>query len=90
VDDEEIRDAVAGLGPDAEVDTARQLVARRLAATSGQPPQARMRKLAGMLARKGYPPGLAFRVIREAMEAEGVNGGLEEEIAFDDSEIDTE
>ncbi len=24
-----------------------------------------------MLARKGYPPGLAFRVIREALEAEG-------------------
>ena len=24
-----------------------------------------------MLARKGYPPGLAFRVIREALEREG-------------------
>jgi hypothetical protein len=24
-----------------------------------------------MLARKGYPPGLAFRLIREAMQREG-------------------
>jgi len=86
VDDEEIREAVAGLGPDAEVDTARQLVARRLAATKEQPPEARMRKLAGMLARKGYPPGLAFRVIREALEAEGADGDLGdlgEEPSFD-------
>ena len=27
-----------------------------------------MRKLVGMLARKGYPPGLAFRVVKEAMD----------------------
>ncbi|MFP8962884.1 recombination regulator RecX, partial [Streptomyces nanhaiensis] len=26
---------------------------------------------AGMLARKGYPEGLALRVVREALEAEG-------------------
>jgi len=90
VDDEEIREAVAGLGPDAEVDTARQLVASRLAATRGQRPEARMRRLAGMLARKGYPPGLAFRVIREALEAEGADGVLGEEPYFDDPDIDTE
>jgi regulatory protein len=27
-----------------------------------------MRKLVGMLARKGYPPGLAFRVVKEAVQ----------------------
>jgi regulatory protein len=90
VDDEEIREAVAALGADTEVDTARQLVASRLTATRGQPPQARIRRLAGMLARKGYPPGLAFRVIREALEAEGVDGDLGEELIFDDPDIDTE
>jgi len=84
VDDEEIREAVAGLGPEAEADTARRLVAGKLAATRGQPAQARVRRLAGMLARKGYPPGLAFRVIREAMEAEGTDVGIEEEVVFDD------
>jgi regulatory protein len=84
VDDEEIREAVAGLGPDAEVATARQLVERKLAATRGQPAQARTRRLAGMLARKGYPPGLAYRVIREAMEAEGVDAVLDDEPPIDD------
>ncbi len=29
-----------------------------------------MRKLVGMLARKGYSPGLAFRVVREAMDTD--------------------
>jgi regulatory protein len=78
VDEEEIREAVAGLGPDAEVATARRLVRQKLASTAGLPPEARARRLAGMLARKGYPPGLAFRVIREAMEAEGAGAALGE------------
>jgi regulatory protein len=90
VDDEEIREAVADLGPDADVTTARELVARKLAATKGQPAQARVRRLAGMLARKGYSPALAFRVIREAMEAEGADADLEEEPSFDDPYFDTE
>src|SRR5215472_1420284 len=78
VEDEEIREAVAGLGPDAEADTAKRLVEQKLASTAGLPPEARTRRLAGMLARKGYPPGLAFRVIREAMEAEGADTALGE------------
>jgi regulatory protein len=88
VDDGQIRDAVDQLGPDAEAETARLLVRRKLAATQGQPPDARTRRLAGMLARKGYPPGLAFRVIREALEAEGIEAGAIEaegtEIQLDD------
>jgi regulatory protein len=84
VDDNEIREAVAELGPDAEVATARRLVEQKLASTGGLPPEVRTRRLAGMLARKGYPPGLAFRVIREAMEAEGTDTTLGEEPSFDD------
>ena len=90
VDDEEIREAVAGLGPDADVITARELVARKLAATKGQPAPTRVRRLAGMLARKGYPPGLAFRVIREAMEAEGTYANVGEELPVDEAYSDTE
>ena len=29
-----------------------------------------MRRLVGLLARKGYPAGLAYRVVREALEQE--------------------
>jgi regulatory protein len=90
VDAGEIRDAIEELGPDAEVATARKLVAQRLAGTRGESAQARTRRLAGMLARKGYPPGLAFRVIREAMEAEGVDVALGEEPYFDDPDAYTE
>jgi regulatory protein len=90
VDSGEIRDAIEELGPDAEVATARKLVAQRLAGTRGEPAQARTRRLAGMLARKGYPPGLAFRVIREAMEAEGVDVAPGEEPYFDDPDAYTE
>ena len=90
VDSGEIRDAIEELGPAAEVSTARKLVAQRLAGTRGEPAQARTRRLAGMLARKGYPPGLAFRVIREAMEAEGADAAPGEEPYFDDPDIYTE
>lgn len=89
VDDDQICEAVDELGPDAEVETARQLVARRLAATQGEPAQARTRRLAGMLARKGYPPGLAFRVIREALEAEGADAAaLIGDVPFDEEPPD--
>ena len=90
IDSGEIRDAIEELGPAAEVSTARKLVAQRLACTRGEPAQARTRRLAGMLARKGYPPGLAFRVIREALEAEGADAALEEEPYFDHPDMCTE
>jgi regulatory protein len=76
VDAEDISVAVEAVDPDQEAATARQLVERKLAATYGQPHDARVRRVAGMLARKGYPVGLAFRLIREALEQEG--SGLED------------
>ena len=30
-----------------------------------------VRRLSGMLARKGYPPGVAFRVVREELDSAG-------------------
>jgi regulatory protein len=81
---DEIRAAIdEQLGPDAEAGAARRLVAGRLAATRGLPPEQRTRRLAGLLARKGYPAGLAFRVIREALEAEGEAAFPEDEPSFD-------
>src|SRR5690349_560527 len=71
IQNDEIREAVDALDPEQEVDTARRLVERKLASNRGRPPEARARQAAGMLARKGYPPGLAFRLIREAMQEEG-------------------
>jgi regulatory protein len=70
VDEPTLREAVDDLDPDAELTRARELVARRLAGTKGLPVEARVRRLAGMLARKGYPAGLAMRVVREALAGE--------------------
>ena len=64
VDDEIVRDAVAELDPDEEAATARSLVRRKLPATRGLTADARVRRLAGMLARKGYGAGLAFRIVQ--------------------------
>jgi regulatory protein len=68
VADEEVRAAVGTLKPEDEDEAARRLVAKRIAATRGRPLPARARSLLGMLARKGYPAGLAARVVREALE----------------------
>ncbi|MFJ2030986.1 recombination regulator RecX [Streptosporangium sp. NPDC087985] len=70
VDEDTVKEAVGQLDSDQEVETARRLVARKLSSTRGLEPAARTRRLAGMLARKGYGPGLAFRVVREALESE--------------------
>jgi regulatory protein len=83
VDSEEIREAVDALDPEQEVATARRLVEQKMASTRGRPPEARARQAAGMLARKGYPPGLAFRLIREAMQQEGTGLDLDADAYLD-------
>jgi regulatory protein len=70
---EDIKAAVGGLDPEREIATARGLVAQRLASTRGQPLDARVRRLTGLLARKGYAPGIAYRVVREALRQEGLD-----------------
>ncbi|MFC7588703.1 recombination regulator RecX [Nonomuraea antimicrobica] len=72
VDGDLVNEAVERLDPDQEEETARRLVERKVSGTRSLDPQTRTRRLAGMLARKGYPSGLAFRVIREALEQEGI------------------
>jgi regulatory protein len=62
--------ALGTLDDETQEGTARSLVRRRLAATRGLAPDVRTRRLLGMLARKGYPAGLAARVIREEIGAE--------------------
>ena len=71
---DDIEAALSELSPDVELETARELIARRLPGTAGMPVPARMRRLVGVLARKGYSGGLAYRVVREALEAEDGDG----------------
>jgi regulatory protein len=73
VDSGDIQAAVARLDPEQEVATARSLVVSRLAATRGHPTPTRVRRLIGVLARKGYSQALAYRLVREALEQEGID-----------------
>src|SRR5580658_3501621 len=80
VESDEIREAVETLDPEQEVATARRLVEQKLAGTRGQPAEVRVRRAAGTLARKGYPPGLIFRLIKEVLEQERPRSEAEAEV----------
>ncbi|WP_078942862.1 recombination regulator RecX [Streptomyces viridochromogenes] len=71
VDSTLIDAAVSQLDSEQEETTARELVDRKLRSTRGLDRDKRLRRLAGMLARKGYPEGMALRVVRQALEEEG-------------------
>lgn len=79
VDAAVIDEAVGQLDSEQEEETARELVARKLRSTRGLERDKRLRRLAGMLARKGYGEGMALRVVRRALEEEGEDTeGLDE------------
>ena len=68
VDAEVASEALESLDEEAEAATARDLVDRKLRTATGTP-EAIFRRLVSMLARKGYPGGVAFRVVKEALAA---------------------
>lgn len=85
VDDDVAGDALAGIDAGAEERRARQLVDRKLrgmAAGTREERTSAARRLAGMLARKGYEAGVAYRVVREAIAENGAE--IEELGAVDD------
>lgn len=69
--DEEISKEVLGeLDPDAEVQAAHRLVQAKLRSMSRFDDTIKIRRLTGMLARKGYSPQIAFDVVRQELGAE--------------------
>jgi regulatory protein len=70
VDDEVAREALDRLGEEEQEATARALVRKKLRSLERFDEATRTRRLVGMLARKGYPPGLAFRVVRDEVGAD--------------------
>ncbi|MDG4863616.1 recombination regulator RecX, partial [Streptomyces sp. T-3] len=70
VDPSTIEEAVGQLDSEQEEATARELVARKLRSTQGLERDKRVRRLAGMLARRGYSEGMALRVVRDALAEE--------------------
>ncbi len=69
VDDETARTALDDLDPADEEEAARTLVRKKLRSLRGVDRTTATRRLAGLLARKGYPAAMAFAVVREELGA---------------------
>lgn len=67
VPDDVAAEVLGGIDEEDETQAARELVRRRLRTMSRLDHQAKLRRLTAMLARKGYPPGVAFGVVRDEL-----------------------
>ena len=83
VADETVKNAVDEVTPEDELIAARELVRRKAAGMPNDDPQRRIRRLAGMLARKGYGGGIAMQAIREEL-ADLAEAAEESGLGFDD------
>ena len=72
LDDEVARSALEEIDSDAEDDAAREQVRRKLRSIRGLEPERATRRLVGMLVRKGHSAGVAYRIVREELEAAGL------------------
>ena len=71
VDDAVAKEALADVDEEDEEASARVLVRRKLRSVAQVDRAVATRRLSGMLARKGYGPGIAFRVVREELDSAG-------------------
>lgn len=69
VDDDIIAEALETVDPETERARAEELVAKKLRTMAGLDPLVQSRRLAGMLARKGYSSSVAYAVVRDAVNA---------------------
>ena len=65
-----VAEAIATVDGDDVESTARTLARRKARASVGLPAKVRVRRLAGMLARKGYPSDIALRAVRDVLAEE--------------------
>jgi regulatory protein len=86
VADDLVAMAVASFDADDELAAARRLVAKRMGAVAGLEPAAQTRRLVGLLGRKGYSPGLAYRVVKEALADRGNSSEFDGDSSGEDSE----
>jgi regulatory protein len=69
VDSDLVNAALDDLDGETEAATARALVDRKIRTMGSAPPEAMFRRLVGMLARKGYPAGVAVGAVKDALAA---------------------
>ncbi len=73
IDDDLAREVLDGVEPDDEEAAARRVVRSKLRSVGRLEPEVQSRRLFGVLARKGYPPGVAVRIVREELAATQVS-----------------
>jgi len=74
VDDSVAAQAAAAVNEDSELERAREIVRRKLSSVARVDDTTKLRRLVGVLARKGYAEGMAIRVVREELSREGTSG----------------
>jgi regulatory protein len=84
VDTELAAEAVALVDDEDERAAARHLVERRLPSMRRLDRATASRRLIGMLARKGYPGGLAATIVRDALDQQGIDG---DDAEFEDHDL---
>jgi regulatory protein len=92
VDSEVAGEALADIDPDTEAATARTLVDRKLRTMGGAPPDAIFRRLVSMLARKGYPAGIAIGAVKDALAERAASAEFADQLdvdALSDAELGT-
>lgn len=70
IDRETAASALEAIDREDEDEVARELVRRRAPASANLPRDKRVRRLVGMLARKGHSPGGAYRIVTQVLDAE--------------------
>lgn len=68
VADDLVREAVASVSTDDELEAARAIARRKARAVVGLPRATQVRRLSGALARRGYGPGITAQVVREVLD----------------------
>lgn len=74
IDEETAAGALEQLDAEDEESAARTLVRRKLASGGSLAPEVLRRRIYGALGRKGYPPGLVARILREELADAGDDG----------------
>lgn len=67
VEQDEADQALSEVDDEDELERARELAAKKMRSMHGLEPAVQTRRLAGMLARKGYPSSVAWQVVRETV-----------------------
>lgn len=79
IDDEIVREAVAEIEPEDEESAARALVAKKMRSMRNVDRATATRRLVSMLARKGYSSGMAYGVVRDALDEAAIDADLTDE-----------